>query len=125
MKRMQCVLLDEIGRAQARMTIPESGSVELEPWMIFNITHRGWRLVTSEADDSGIEIHGWADWQSIADDLAVSLEAILRMNRPKRMKEADKQILEHARQALDDYRVAQMEVSIVTSTGEREDDDDG
>lgn len=118
MKRVTYLLKDENSNVRARMTLPEEESVSLEPWMVHNINQRGWRLEAWETLDSGVQIHGWADWQGVADNLATVMRVMLA--EEEFSEEEAEQVLEQAQQALDDYHVAQMEVSVAQVDAEPE-----
>ena len=110
MKRITYLLKDSLGTVQARMTAPEPEGVVLEPWMIHNINQRGWRVEAWETTESGVQIHGWADWRNVAHTLAATVEDLLRYDE---MSDAEGEaFLEEAQAALDIYRVAEMEVSV-------------
>lgn len=111
MKRVTYLLKDDIGDVRARMTLAEDATVALEPWMIYNINQRGWRLEAWDREDSGVQIHGWADWEGVADNLATVVKVLLDDERQLSEEESE-QVLAQAQAALDDYHVAQMEVSV-------------
>ncbi len=113
MKRVTYLLKDENSNVRARMTLPEEESVSLEPWMVHNINQRGWRLEAWETLDSGVQIHGWADWQGVADNLATVVRTFLSEGEDApETEESFEAFLQQAQAALDDYHVAQMEVSV-------------
>lgn len=127
MKKVTYLLKDIYGSVQARMTLPEGESVTLEPWMVHHINQRGWRLEAWEMADSGVQIHGWADWKGVADTMATALRALLADDSEEVGPEWEA-LLAQAQSALDDYHVAEMEVSVAQPDAEvqRETgDDDG
>lgn len=126
MKRVHYVLVDHRLSILARMTLPEGEPVELDPWMIHGIQHRGWSLKSGDPEESGVTAHGWADWQGVADNLAAVLRPMLDDSVSLSEEEAE-QLLKQAEAALDDYRVAHMEVSVATvGPGQNEEgEDDG
>jgi len=111
MKRVTYLLKDEYGTVRARMTMPEDAPVSLEPWMVHNVHLRGWRLEGWGRDDSGVQVHGWANWEGVADNLATVVRVLLDFDNLDD-DEAVERLLEEAQAALDDYHVAQMEVSV-------------
>lgn len=128
MKRITYLLRDERGIVRARMVIPEGDGVVPEPWMVHNINSRGWLLEAWEIKDSGIQMHGWADWKGVADDMATALRAVLSYaEEAVETDEEGQALLEQVRMALDNYHVAEMEVSVAEPSAEiqREEDDDG
>lgn len=122
MKRIVYLLRDPSGRVMARMVLPEQEPVPLEPWMVHNINRCGWQLVTGPAEESGVEVHGWADWRTVAQNMAGVLELLL-----DDFDFTDEALLSdtltHARSVLDDYRVAEMEVSVAEDIAEVEEGD--
>lgn len=122
MKRTLYLLKDMTGTVQATLVAPEGEDVTLDPWMIHSIQHRGWRLESWETTVAGVSVHGWVDWKTVADSLASVLSAIVEDGREPD-EEADEQLLAQAQSALDDYHVAQMEVSVAEV--DMKDGDDG
>lgn len=118
MKRVTYLLKDEVSTVRARWVLPESEHPTLEPWMIHSVRTRGWRLEAWEDErESGVQIHGWADWQSVADNLASVLKVLLSDNGFESEEEAEA-LLEQARGFLDDYEVAQLEVVMAAADAE-------
>lgn len=126
MKRVTYLLKDAYGTVHARMTLPEEENVSLEPWMVHHINHRGWRLEAWEAVDLGVQIHGWADWHGVAETMATVLRSLLDHGE-EWTEDEEAALMEQARSALDDFHVAEMEVSVAEPDAEvqREGDDDG
>lgn len=112
MKRIIYVLVDDGGRVQARMTIPEGESVPLEPWMAHGVNRMGWRLTAVASDESGVVAHGWADWRAVADNMATVLGIMLSEDFDFSDEAMLEDVLTHARNVVDDYHVAEMEVGI-------------
>jgi hypothetical protein len=124
MKRVTYLLKDEMGSVQARWTLPEKDTPALEPWMIHNHQVRGWRLEAWEAADSGVQIHGWADWHGVADGLAEALRVFLDEDAGFETEEQAEEFHERSKAALDNYYVAQMEVNVATADAEPQRDPD-
>lgn len=124
MKRTHYLLKDMTGSVQAWLTSPDGEDVTLAPWMIHNIQHRSWRLEAWETTSAGVEIHGWVDWKKVADNFASVISLMLEDGR-EADEEADEQLLAQAQSALDDYHVAQMEISVAETRTDDGGDEDG
>lgn len=122
MKRVTYLLRDTEGRVQARMTLAENEVVSLEPWMIHNVHQRGWSLEAYERTDSGVQIHGWANWESVADSLASVIAIWLADGEMD--EEGAEQLAATAQKALDDYHVAQMEVRVAEADAQPKKEDE-
>lgn len=123
MKRTTYLVKDMSGDVMARIVAPEGEGVSLDPWMIEGINSQGWRVEAWETKESGVQIHGWADWQAVADSMAEVLTAILD-DAVQLTEEESEALLGKAQQALDDYHVAQMEVSVAQPDAVPEDDEE-
>ena len=117
MKRVVYLLKDEVGEVKARWALPEEAHPTLDPWMIHGVRTKGWRMEGWErSEDSGVQIHGWADWQGVSDNLAAVVRAFLADIDPDDpVEEEHRDFLDAARAALDDYAVAEMEVNVAAA----------
>lgn len=120
MKRTTYLLKDLSGRVQARILEAEDHTVSLQPWMLHCVNQRGWSIESWETHDSGVETHGWADWQAVAARLAQVVEQVVSDERTEWSDEDGEALLEQAQAALDGYHLAEMEVGMtrVTTGGE-------
>lgn len=123
MKRITYLLRDVTGVARARVIAGENETVTLEPWMIQNVTTRGWVVERWVENESGIEVHGWADWQQVSDRLAAALRTLLN-DEPLDEDHAE-QYLDMARAALEQYEIAQMEVAVALPDASKETPEEG
>lgn len=126
MKRTRYLIKDGAGDVRANVVLPEEEPLRLEPWMLHNVQTRGWSVEAKQESQSGVEMHGYADWRSVADNLATVLRVLLDDQHDLPPAEAE-QMLEAAQVALDDYATAVMEVGLVEPDPEHDDDegDDG
>ncbi len=91
--------------------LPASDVFDPPPPVRHGILTRGWRVVSQELPDSGINDHGQVDWKQVADDLAAALQG-LRQQDDLEDPEPDQK----ASLALDGYTIAQTEAALATTT---------
>lgn len=126
MKRTTHLLRDATGEVRAVVRGPEGQDPQVEPWMLHGIRSAGWKMESWDTHEVGVEVHGFADWMAVADNLAACLRMLLSDDVAPTPAEMDV-LFEQAQGALDDYDVAHMEVVMAGPDGEEpdEEDDDG
>lgn len=123
MKRDLYVVRDAIGHRVAEILTPEGETPEIETWMAENVRNRGWSIekIIRPQSEHQIDVHGYADWRSIAGELAEAIRPILSGGDSE---QDDEEILSGAQAALDAYDVALMEVSMDSVVVEKEEGSD-
>lgn len=115
MKRELVLVKDMTGTVKARMVLEEHETPVLEPWMVYNIIHFGWSVDRWKAGETSVRVDGVADWKGVAEKMADVLRRFLDENVDD--EESAEEIMVSAREALDEYTLAEMEfVSIVPDT---------
>jgi hypothetical protein len=101
-------LLDRHGGVKATWTLPVTEAIGLEPWMQHKIHHEGWRVISQEPQEIGVDFHGMADWREVAQPLAEVVCAFL--DEAVLSEDEANELLARAERALDHYDVTVMEV---------------
>lgn len=110
MSRSLILVKDMMGTVQARMVIGKDETPVLEPWMVHNVRHLGWSVEKWETREAGVQIHGLADWQGVAEKMAGVLRQIISEDVGD--EESAEQMMEDARAALDAFTLAELEVAV-------------
>jgi hypothetical protein len=99
---------DTTGTVQSRIRAPEGEALQLPPSILRNVVDKGWLVEKWSTNETGVEVHGIVDWKRHADQMAGVLQMLVSGSEP------DPEVrMEYVQSALYDYRIAEMEASMV------------
>ena len=92
--------------------LPENEVFDPPPWVRHGIDHLGWQIITKDLGESGLNDHGMVDWKAVATALAGALDSVLE-------EDDEPEAIEQSHRALDDFRIAQTEEAMRTTSEEK------